>query len=127
VENEVIVYCEVENFSSQLDSQKLWERLSAKKSSSTRYRHPGLDARQDRPASVGRPLTHAPPRLLLGRKIRLPANLSIGGYILKVSVSISRSTELPKTRSRWKSWRNNGRDRWLTVFVQSARGHSLAV
>ncbi|HEV2688312.1 MAG TPA: hypothetical protein VGV35_07150, partial [Bryobacteraceae bacterium] len=86
-EHEVVVYCEVENFSSQLDSQRFWE--TSLREEIVLYSDQGMQVwTPDRVAP--RPTmdrSRARRRdFFLGRLIRLPANLSIGRYILKVSV-----------------------------------------
>jgi hypothetical protein len=86
-EHEVVVYCEVENFSSQLDSQRLWE--TSLREEIVLYSDQGMQVwTPDRVAPKptidrSRARRHD---FFLGRLIRLPANLSIGRYILKVSV-----------------------------------------
>ena len=87
VEHEVAVYCEVENFSSQLDSQHLWE--TSLREEIVLYSDQGqqvwtADRVTPRP-TIDRSRTRRHD-FFLGRLIRLPANLSIGRYILKVSV-----------------------------------------
>lgn len=87
VENKIVVYCEIENFASRLDSQKMWE--TSLREEIVLYSDQGLqvwtpDKVIPRPTiDRSRARRHD---FFLGRLIKLPANLSIGRYILKVSV-----------------------------------------
>ncbi len=83
-ENAMIVYCEVENFASQLNDRKQWEtRL---KTDVVLYTEGGLPVFQNK--------THAVTDLSRNRRrdffvvemVRLPSNLTIGRYLLKASV-----------------------------------------
>jgi hypothetical protein len=82
----VIVYCEVENFASQLNDQKLWETklklqvvLYEEQSGMEVWRQkelpPGVDLSRNRRHDF-----------FMAEMIHLPASLSIGRYLLKVSV-----------------------------------------
>lgn len=87
VEHRVIVYCEVENFSSVLDEQKRWEtKLSQEVVLYTEQG--GEEIWRDRVAAhpivdYSRNRRHD---FFIVKMIRLPANLSLGRYLLKVSV-----------------------------------------
>jgi hypothetical protein len=82
----VIVYCDVQNFASQLNDQKLWETklklqvvLYEEQSGMEVWRQkelpPGVDLSRNRRHDF-----------FMAEMIHLPASLSIGRYLLKVSV-----------------------------------------
>lgn len=84
----VIVYCEVDNFASQLDPQKRWEtRLSQEVVLYTEQG--GLEVWRDKAA--GKPIVDYSRKrrrdFFIVKMIRLPVNLTIGRYLLKVSVN----------------------------------------
>jgi hypothetical protein len=85
-ETPVIVYCEVENFASQLNDRKLWETklklqvvLYEEQSGMEVWRQkempPGVDLSRNRRHDF-----------FMAEMIHLPASLTIGRYLLKVSV-----------------------------------------
>lgn len=86
-EHKVIVYCEVENFASLLDEQKRWQtKLTQEVVLYTEQN--GLEVWRDktpiRPIiDYSRNRRHD---FFIVKMIRLPANLTIGRYLLKVSV-----------------------------------------
>jgi hypothetical protein len=86
-EHKVIVYCEVENFASLLDEQKRWEtKLTQEVVLYTEQN--GLEVWRDKvPARTvidySRNRRHD---FFIVKMIRLPANLTIGRYLLKVTV-----------------------------------------
>ena len=86
-ENKVILYCEVENFSSQYNGDKQWEtRLSQDVVLYTEQN--GLEVWRDKTANKqvvdqSRNRRHD---FFLAKVIDLPANLTIGRYLLKVSI-----------------------------------------
>jgi hypothetical protein len=86
-EAKVILYCEVENFASQLNATKQWEtRLSQDVVLYTEQN--GLEVWRDKTANKevvddSRNRRHD---FFLAKVIDLPANLTIGRYLLKVSV-----------------------------------------
>jgi len=83
--HDVVVYCEVENFSSQLNGQKMWEtRLNQEIVLYTESQ--GLPVWSDQKKTyvdVSHSRRHD---FFTAPIIRLPANLTIGRYLLKVSV-----------------------------------------
>ncbi|HET6247070.1 MAG TPA: hypothetical protein VFE47_05165 [Tepidisphaeraceae bacterium] len=87
-DHRVIVYCEVENFSSQLDEQKRWEtRMMQDVVLYTEQN--GLEVWRDK--TPGRPIVDYSRNrrhdFFIVKMIRLPANLTIGRYLLKVTVT----------------------------------------
>ena len=85
-EQPVIVYCEVENFASQLNNQKMWE-TKLKQEVVLYTEQNGLEVwrdKQTRPVvDLSRNRRHD---FFMAQMIRLPASLTIGRYLLKVSV-----------------------------------------
>ncbi|MDB5291177.1 MAG: hypothetical protein JWL69_2418 [Phycisphaerales bacterium] len=86
-EQRAIVYCEVENFSSQLDPQKRWEtKLTQEIVLYTEQN--GLEVWRDKVA-VGPIFDYSRNRrhdFFIRKPIRLPAQLTIGRYLMKVTV-----------------------------------------
>lgn len=81
---EVIVYCEVENFASQLNEQQVWEtRLSE---DVVLYTETGLPVWQAKQHAVTDLSRNRRRDFFVVQKIVLPGNLTIGRYLLKVSV-----------------------------------------
>jgi len=83
----MVVYCEVENFSSQLDGQKFWQANLREE----------IVLYSDQGMQVWSPDSKAPPPTIdrsrtrrhdffMARVIKLPPSLPIGRYILKVSI-----------------------------------------
>lgn len=85
-ENPVIVYCEVGNFDSQLNADKKWETKLTQEV--VLYTETGLPVWPEKSTpqqftDVCRNRRHD---FFLAKIVRLPANLSIGRYVLKVTV-----------------------------------------
>ena len=86
-DNGMVVYCEVENFSSQLDGQKLWQ--ANLRQEIVLYSDQGMqvwspDAKTP-PPTIDRSRTRRHD-FFMARVIKLPPSLPIGRYILKVSI-----------------------------------------
>ncbi len=85
-ENPAIVYCEVENFSSQLDEQKRWTTMLAEEVVLYDEQN-GLEVwREKQTRSIVDYSRNRRHDFFLVKMIKLPANLTIGRYLLKVSV-----------------------------------------
>ncbi len=83
-EQPVIVYCEVENFASQLNDQKKWEtRLQQQ---AVLFTETGLPVWQDKPRNIVDLSRNRRHDFFVIKVMKLPANLSIGRYLLKVSL-----------------------------------------
>lgn len=84
-EQSVVVYCEVENFLSQLNGKKLYEtRLTEDIVLYTESS--GLEVWRDKKSTyIDLARTHRHD-FFIGKVITLPANLTIGGYLMKVTV-----------------------------------------
>jgi hypothetical protein len=87
VEHPVIIYCEVQNFASQLNDAKLWEtRLSQE---AVLYTDTGMQIWPDKETPISAVDTCRNRRhdFFMVNIIRLPADLTIGRYLLKVTIS----------------------------------------
>jgi len=86
VEQPVIVYCEVENFASQLTEQQLWQ-TKLKQQVVLYTEQSGLEVWREKESKpvvdLSRNRRHD---FFVVQMIRLPASLTIGQYLLKVSV-----------------------------------------
>ncbi|HEY8667290.1 MAG TPA: hypothetical protein VIL86_11525 [Tepidisphaeraceae bacterium] len=85
-EHEVIVYCELENFASRLGDNKMWETKLTEEV--VIYTETGMQVWPKEPnkaalSDVSRNRRHD---FFLVKKIHLPSNLTIGRYLMKVSV-----------------------------------------
>jgi hypothetical protein len=87
VEHPVIIYCEVENFASQLNDAKLWEtRLSQE---AVLYTDTGMQIWPDKVTPIAAVDTCRNRRhdFFMVNIIHLPGDLTIGRYLLKVTIS----------------------------------------
>lgn len=83
-EHPVIVYCEVENFASQLNDKKMWEtRL---KQEIVLYTEGGLPVWQNKTRTVIDLSRNRRRDFFVVDMVKLPANLTIGRYLLKASL-----------------------------------------
>lgn len=83
-EHAIIIYCEVENFASHLNDKRLWEtRLSQEV---VLYTETGLPVWQDRTDKIVDFARRRRHDFFLVKKARFPANITIGRYLLKVTV-----------------------------------------
>ncbi len=82
-ENPVIVYCEVENFASKLDDQKMWETQLTQEV--TLFTDTGMLVWKDKTRDISDSCRNRRHDFFMYDLVRLPANLSIGRYILKVT------------------------------------------
>ena len=84
-EHEAIIYCEVENFaSSPMSDKKMWETKLSQEA--VLYTETGLRVWMDKAGTV---VDHARNRrrdFFIVKKIKLPSTLTIGRYLLKVTV-----------------------------------------
>jgi hypothetical protein len=82
--NAAVLYCEVANFSSQLNEKKQWEtRL---KHEAVIYSETGLDVWQDKADTVTDFSRNRRHDFYVVKKLRLP-NLPVGRYLLKITVT----------------------------------------
>jgi hypothetical protein len=83
-EHAIIVYCEVENFSSHLTDKKLWEtRLSQEV---VLYTETGLPIWKDRTENIPDLARNRRHDFFVVKKTKFPANITIGRYLLKVTI-----------------------------------------
>jgi hypothetical protein len=82
--HDVIVYCEVDNFASQQNDKKLWEtRLSQEV---VLYTETGLPVWQDKTETIPDFARRRRHDFFIVKKTKLPGNLAIGRYLLKVTI-----------------------------------------
>jgi len=83
-EHPAILYCEIQNFASTLDDKKMWQtRLSQE---AVLYTETGLKVWGDSTPAFTDYSRNRRHDFYLVKKITLPANLTIGRYLLKVSI-----------------------------------------
>jgi len=91
----VIVYCEVENFASQLNDKKQWEtRLS---NEAVLYTETGMAAWTDKSKGIVDLSRNRRHDFFIIKKTKLPGTLVIGRYILKISVTDQQSNRVAET------------------------------
>lgn len=83
-EHAVIVYCEIENFESQLNDKRLWETKLTQQVNL--YTETGMLVWPDKPRHVSDECRNRRHDFFLYNLVKLPANLTIGRYLLKVSI-----------------------------------------
>lgn len=83
-DHSVIVYCAIDNFASQFNDKKLWEtRLTQE---SVLYTESGLNVWSDKTTSIVDLSRQRRNDFFIVKMIKLPGNLTIGRYLLKVTV-----------------------------------------
>ena len=83
-EHPVIVYCEVENFASHQNANRMWEtRLSQE---CVLYTETGLPVWQDKTENIPDLARQRRHDFFVVKKTKFPANIAIGRYILKVTI-----------------------------------------
>jgi hypothetical protein len=95
VAHKVIVYCEVDNFSSQLNDKNLWETRLAHEL--VLYTESGLPVWEDKQPEVPDTCRNRRRDFFIGKLVQLPANLNMGRYVLKVSVVDKQSNRVAET------------------------------
>lgn len=83
-ENSVIVYCEIENFESHLNDKRLWETKLTQQVNL--YTETGMLVWPDKSRPVSDECRNRRHDFFLYNVLKLPANLNIGRYLLKVSI-----------------------------------------
>jgi hypothetical protein len=84
-ESVAILYCEVENFSSQLNEQQLW--ASAMKLQTVLYAEDSLQVWADNPERLLDTSRNRRHDFFVHKFIKLPKNLAVGRYLLKVTIT----------------------------------------
>ncbi|MCC7351854.1 MAG: hypothetical protein IT446_14940 [Phycisphaerales bacterium] len=83
-EHPAIIYCQIENFASQFNEQKQWEtRLTME---SVLYTESGLNVWSDKTTPIVDRSRQRRHDFFVVRMVRIPANLTIGRYLLKVTL-----------------------------------------
>jgi len=83
-ESPAIVYCEVDNFASQLNDKQRW--VTDLQQSATLFTETGMVVWDDKPTKVTDVSRNRRRDFFVVKMLRLPANLTIGRYLLKVTV-----------------------------------------
>jgi hypothetical protein len=83
--NAAILYCEVANFSSQLNDKKLWE--TKLKQEAVLYSESGLQVWSDKTDTVLEQSRNRLHDFFIADKVRLPASLPVGRYLMKMTVT----------------------------------------
>ncbi len=83
-EHPVIIYCEVENFSSHLNEKKQWESKLSQEV--VLYTETGLPVWQDKTENITDFARRRRHDFFIVKKTRFPANITLGRYLLKVTV-----------------------------------------
>jgi hypothetical protein len=83
-EHKAIIYCEIANFASNLNDKRMWEtRL---KQELVLYTEGGVPVWNDKPSSIIDAARVRRHDFFVNKRITLPSSLTIGRYLLKVSV-----------------------------------------
>lgn len=91
----IIIYCEVQNFSSQVNEKKQWEtRLSQEM---VLYTETGMPVWNDRSKSIVDLSRNRRHDFFIAKKTKLPSTLTIGRYVLKLSVTDQQSNRVAET------------------------------
>ncbi|MEZ0265315.1 MAG: hypothetical protein ACAI43_11350, partial [Phycisphaerae bacterium] len=83
-EHPVLVYCEVENFASHMNERKLWETKLSQEV--VLYTETGLPVWQDKTENIPDLARRRRHDFFIVKKTRFPSNITIGRYLLKVTV-----------------------------------------
>ncbi len=81
---EVILYCEVENFSSIVDAQQLWQTKLTQET--VLYTENGMAVWSDKTKEIEDLSRRRRHDFFVVKKMRIPANLAVGRYFLKVTI-----------------------------------------
>jgi len=94
-ETPAIIYCEIENFSSQINAEQLWEtNLSMEVAL---FSEMGPQVFTDAPASISDTSRSRRHDFFVRKLIKFPSNLTIGRYVLKVTLIDSQSNRVAET------------------------------
>jgi hypothetical protein len=84
-DNDAVLYCEVANFSSQLNDSKMWE--TKLKQEAVLYSESGLAVWSDKSDTVVEQSRNRLHDFFITDKIRLPASLPVGRYLMKMTIT----------------------------------------
>ena len=94
-EQQVIVYCEVANFSAQLSDKKLWEtKLTLE---AVLYTDTGLPVWEDKGQAITDLSRNRRHDFFVVKKTKLPSGLTIGRYLLKISITDQQASRVAET------------------------------
>lgn len=95
-EHRAIVYCEVENFASQVNDKKQWEtRLS---NEVTLYTETGMVALSDKSKSIVDSSRNRRHDFFIVKVVKFPATLPIGRYVLSIAVTDQQSNRVAEAK-----------------------------
>jgi len=94
-EHRAIVYCEVENFASQMNDKKQWETKLANEV--ILYTETGMVAMADKSKSIVDLSRNRRHDFFIVKMVKLPATLMMGRYFLKISVTDQQSNRVAET------------------------------
>jgi hypothetical protein len=97
-EHPTIIYCEVENFSSQFNEERLWETKLTMEA--LLFTETGMLVWQDVDYKTKPVIDHSVNRrhdFYIAKMARIPANLTIGRYLLKVTVVDQQASRIAET------------------------------
>jgi hypothetical protein len=80
----VVLYCEVENFTSRQDSKQLW--VTRFQQEAVLYTETGLPIWEDKTKGIVDMSRNRRHDFFIVKLVKLPANLTVGRYLMKVSV-----------------------------------------
>jgi hypothetical protein len=83
-EHPIIVYCEVENFASHQNANRMWETKLSQEC--VLYTETGLPVWQDKTENIPDLARQRRHDFFVVKKTKFPANITIGRYILKVTI-----------------------------------------
>jgi hypothetical protein len=89
VDHPVLLYCEVQNFSSQLNDAKMWQ--TALDQDAVLYTEGGMAVWNDKTQAVNDTARNRRQDFFIVQRMRLPSTLPIGRYLLKVTIEDKQS------------------------------------
>ncbi len=84
MDHPVIMYCEVQNFSSQLDANKLWQTQLTQ--DAVLYTENGMSVWNDKSQTINDGCRNRRQDFFVVQRLKLPGTLPIGRYLLKVTI-----------------------------------------
>lgn len=84
-DHDVVLYCEVENFSSQLDEHQFWQTKLTQEA--VLYSEQGLPVWADKNQQISDSSRRRRHDFFIVKLLKLPANLVIGRYLMKVTIT----------------------------------------
>ena len=94
-ETPAIIYCEIENFSSQMNAEQMWEtNLSMEVAL---FHEMGPQVFTDSPATIADTSRSRRHDFFVRKLIKFPSNLTMGRYVLKVTMVDTQSNRVAET------------------------------